>query len=284
MSKPKDINTLVEDIYGVFDKEVVITEDQAEEFGRSVATMMTNRINEERAHSALRLSAIGETCNRRLWYRANAPELAEPLKPYTRLKFLFGDLTELLLLFLAKISGHSVEGEQDTLDIAGIKGHRDAVVDGRTVDVKSASTFGFKKFKNNGLREDDPFGYLRQIGGYQYAAKDDPLVTEKDVVSFLAMDKQHGHLVLDTYPVDNIDYNELVQEKIEVVSSNLVPKRGFSDEPEGKSGNRKLGTKCSYCEFKEACWPKLRTFAYSTGPVFLTHVEREPKVREILSE
>lgn len=280
----KNISTLVEDIYGVFDKEVTITEEQAEEFGKSVATMMTTRINEEREHVPLRLSAIGEECDRRLWYKANTPELAEPLQPHTRLKFLFGDLTELLLLFLAKLSGHKIDGEQDTLEISGVKGHRDAIIDGRTVDVKSASAYGFRKFRDNGLRNDDPFGYLKQIGAYKYAAKDDPLVTDKDNVSFLAFHKEQGHIVLDTYPADNIDYDKLIEEKKALISSNVPPKRGYTDEPEGKSGNRKLGTKCSYCEFKSDCWPNLRTFAYSTGPVFLTHVEREPKVPELTNE
>lgn len=277
----KTIDTLVEDIYSVFDKEVTITDDQAEEFGRSVAKMMANRINEERVHTPLRLSAIGEDCDRRLWYKANTPELGEPLLPHTRLKFLFGDLTELLLLFLAKISGHKVEGEQDVLEIQGVKGHRDAVIDGRTVDVKSASAYGFKKFRDNGLRNDDPFGYLKQVGAYQWAAKDDPRVTDKDNVSFLALHKEQGHVALDTYPVDNVNYDKLVDRKKAIISQNKPPERAYDDVPEGKSGNRKLDVKCSYCEFKKTCWPQLRLFAYSTGPAFLTHVEREPKVPEI---
>lgn len=260
----------------------MITEDQANEFGSQVATMMSNRISEERTHVPLRLSSIGEDCNRRLWYKANKPELAEPLSPATRLKFLFGDLTELLLLFLAKVTGHKVEGEQDVIEINGIKGHRDAIIDGRNVDVKSASTFGFKKFKSNGLREEDPFGYLRQIGSYSYGSREDPKVTDKDLVSFLAMDKQHGHICLDTYATDDTDYDQLIAEKKAIVASKEPPARGYKDEDEGKSGNRKLGIKCSYCEFKKDCWPSLRTFAYSSGPVFLTHVAREPKVPEII--
>lgn len=277
------IDTLVDDIYGVFDGDVVITEEQAADFGKQVATMMTNRIQEERVHTPLRLSGIGEDCDRKLWYNANVPELAEALPPATRMKFLFGDLTELLLLFMAKITGHEVVGEQDTVDINGVKGHRDAIIDGRTVDVKSASTYGFKKFKVNGLREEDPFGYLRQVGAYRYASLQDPLLTDKAQVSFLAMDKQHGHVVLDTYPADNVNYVDLVAKQKEIVSSTQVPARGFQPVPEGKSGNMKLDVKCSYCSFKKVCHPQLRTFAYSYGPVFLTHVAREPNVPEILN-
>ena len=56
------------------------------------------------------------------------------------------------------------------------------------------------------------------------------------------------------------------------------PNRAFSDVPDGKSGNMKLGTQCSYCEFKKVCWPDLKTYIYSSGPRYLTKVVREPKV------
>jgi hypothetical protein len=52
----------------------------------------------------------------------------------------------------------------------------------------------------------------------------------------------------------------------------------------------KLGINCSYCPFKEDCWKDanggmgLRKFIYYNGPVWLTHVEREPKVEEIHEE
>ena len=35
---------------------------------------------------------------------------------------------------------------------------------------------------------------------------------------------------------------------------------------------------CSYCQFKDACWPNLQTYVYARGPVHLTKVVREPKV------
>ena len=62
---------------------------------------------------------------------------------------MFGDILEELLLFLAKEAGHTVTGQQDTLSISGVNGHRDAIIDGRLVDVKSASSYSFRKFKNN---------------------------------------------------------------------------------------------------------------------------------------
>jgi hypothetical protein len=51
--------------------------------------------------------------------------------------------------------------------------------------------------------------------------------------------------------------------------------------PDGKSGNIKLGIKCSYCQYKKHCYPEVRKFAYSYGPKFLINVEYEPNVQEV---
>lgn len=226
------------------------------------------------------MSNLGTPCDRKLWYSVNKPELADRLPGYTSFKFLYGDILERVLLALAKLAGHTVEGEQTELEIGDVKGHRDAVVDGRLIDVKTATTHSFAKFRDHKLRSDDPFGYLTQIGAYLHASQTDDTVTEKGKASFIAIDKQLGHICIDTYEKDNVDYTALVDSKRAMVGSDEPPDRGFTDVPDGKSGNRKLGTECSYCPFKSTCWPGLRTFTYSNGPTFLTKVEREPKVEE----
>lgn len=241
---------------------------------------MASRLNPPPREPTLRLSNIGSPCERKLWYGINTPELGEPLRPEAKIKFLFGDILELLLLFLAREAGHTVEGEQDALDVHGVVGHRDCIIDGRVVDCKSASSYSFKKFAENGLRDNDPFGYIGQLSSYYTASVDDPRVTDKESGSFLVIDKTLGKICLDTYKLAPVT-EEYVQGKKDVVAKNMPPKRGFSDEAEGKSGNRKLGVNCSYCEFAKVCWPRARKFAYSYGPVTLTWVEREPKVPEI---
>ena len=45
------------------------------------------------------------------------------------------------------------------------KATMDCKIDGVVTDVKSTSTFGFKKFKDGSLAFDDPFGYIAQIKG-----------------------------------------------------------------------------------------------------------------------
>jgi hypothetical protein len=236
---------------------------------------------DSRDKPTLRLSNIGTPCQRKLWYTINLPDQAEPLTPAARFKFLFGDILEELLLFLAKEAGHTVEGQQDELEINGIKGHRDAIIDGRLVDTKSASTYSFKKFASNGLREDDPFGYIDQVGAYLEASLGEERLTDKDVASFLVVDKTLGNICLDTYPKSDINYQSKVAALKEMVAAPEPPPRHYTPVPEGKSGNMKLCTACSYCNFKKTCWPELRTFLYSTGPMFLIDVVKEPKVLEL---
>lgn len=181
---------------------------------------------------------------------------------------------------LAQAAGHKVEGQQETLDINGIKGHRDAIIDGMLIDVKSASPFSFKKFANHLDIESDGFGYLDQLGGYFHASKDDPRVTIKDKIGFLASDKSAGYLTLDIHPVTDRDYDKFFADRMEMVKG-PIPERHFKDETFGAKGNRALGFQCSYCPFKFACWPNLRVFKYANGPQYLTVVKDLPRVEEI---
>ena len=198
------------------------------------------------------------------------------------MKFFYGDIIENLLLSLAKAAGHRVEGEQDEVVVDGIVGHRDAVIDGVTIDVKSASSASFKKFEKNELRVDDPFGYIQQLTGYVYGAKDDPLVTDKTGGAFLVMDKTLGHLVLDYYdltPELHLFPSRLIATKL-MTGMKTEPHREFDPVPDGKSGNMKLTAPCTYCDYKWKCWPGLRGFAYSNGPTWLTRCVNLPKVPE----
>lgn len=279
----KDISRLIPDIYARLDVPIPFEEEEILAFGHNLAKKLANRLAEERGAQTLRLSNWGSKCERQLYLKINMPHLVETLPPHVRLKFLMGDIAEEVLLFLAKAAGHTVEGEQDELEVAGVPGHRDGIIDGRLVDAKSASPYGFKKFQEHGLEADDPFGYIGQLGSYHTASRDDPRVSDKEKASFLAIDKVSGKLTLDTYSFGGTGERleaDLAAKKAMLASPELPP-RGYEDEEMGKSGNRKLGVACSYCPVKKACWPNLRVYAYSQGPVFLTVVKDIPRVPEI---
>lgn len=278
------IKTIVKDIYALFDPrtKIDVEDSVGEEFGKKLGLHILRRIREERTKPSLRMSNLGMP-DRKLWYTVNTPELAEPLQPQVRIKFLYGDLLEELLLFLSQLAGHKVEGQQDEVQLNGVKGRRDAIIDGHLVDAKSASSYSFRKFKDHTLKEDgnDSFGYIPQLDGYLHSSLNDVRLLDKDKASFLAINKESGEITLDTYRKGKVDYTTLIDRKRQMLAHNQPPERCYEDEPEGQSGNRKLGVVCSYCPFKHTCWPGVRTFLYSNKPVFLTHVAKRPQERII---
>jgi hypothetical protein len=277
-SSLKNIKTLPKDIYALFDSDFKFSEEQVAIFGKRLSQIISERTEERKFEPTLRMSNLGAQCLRKLWYQLNTPELSEKLDGKTRLKFLYGDIIEALVLFLAEAAGHEVVGTQDELEINGVKGHRDAIIDGVLVDVKSASSFGFKKFEGHQLEGTDPFGYLDQINAYLFASKDDPRIADKKHAAFVAVDKSLGDVVVDIYEENGVDYHAKIDEIRLAMVQPDPPPRAYNDIPDGKSGNRKLGVECSYCGFRDTCWPNLRTFVYSTGPRHFTHIEKEPRV------
>jgi len=279
------IDTLIDDVYKTLEEGVDV--EDIGTYGKEYTEVLRQRLapKGEQGPDTLRLSSIGKPCARQLWYGTHAHVHREPLLSHTRLKFLYGDLVEQMLLTLVKKSGHLVEGEQDTILVNGIKGHRDCVIDGMLCDVKSASSFSFKKFKGGLQSEDDSFGYLTQLGSYLLGSREDPCITYKNEAAFLVVDKVTGHLCLDRHTFTEEGFGrikETLQSRKDALQKKEAPEKAFDPIPEGKSGNLKLGVNCSYCSFKAYCWPNLRTFLYSGNrPVFLTHVEREPNVPEL---
>lgn len=274
----KTIDTLVEDI-----QRLLVSKDlsqYASEMADELAFVVRSKLADEH-EPRLRVSNLGKPCRRELWYSIRRPELAEPLGADNILKFMYGHILEAVMLFLAKVSGHTVQGEQDEIDLYGIKGHRDAVIDGMVVDVKSASKYSFDKFVSGLEPANDTFGYLTQLDSYVEAAAEDPVVTVKDRGGFLVVDKTLGKITLDIHGRQGIDYKSFVKATQEGLARDHPPPRGFNDTEYGKSGNRSLGVNCSYCRWKSECWPGLRGFAYSSGPVWFTKVVRLPDVPEI---
>jgi len=285
----KSIYTLVDDIYKLVKTKRVAKDVDIEkcidDFGESVKDLMRKEFvnGGPRDYRKLRMSNIGRK-DRFLWNHYNNVEKHDDMQPHTLVKFLYGHLIEELLLFLTRASGHEVTAEQKKCEVSGITGSMDCKIDGVVTDVKSVSSYGFKKFKDGSLAYDDPFGYVAQIKGYAEAEG-------QTTFGWLAMDKQNGHLTYLMY--DQEDTQAPVHEKIgfditdriEHVQTMVLqpepPEHCYQPKEDGKSGNKKLDIGCSYCAYKKSCWPGLRAFSYSTGPRFLTEVVNEPKVQEI---
>jgi hypothetical protein len=279
----KTLDTLVDDIYRVVEGKGGWDATSTAFLSSSIAKVAEARFSQEQVpRDYLSLSGIGSPCDRKLWYKINQSQDSEPLRAEALGTFFYGDLLEALILSLAVAAGHRVEGMQDRVNVFGVSGQRDAVIDGVTVDVKSASKYGFEKFKNNNLREDDPFGYISQLSSYVYAGKDDPIVINKTEGAFLVVQKERFKLCLDKYDfTEELDGKEQEIKRVQSLVVGPIPEDRISPVPQSKtSENTQLSTTCGYCDFRKVCWPEARTFLYSTGPVFLIDVVNEPRVTE----
>lgn len=289
----KSIDTLVEDIYHVLDAtkdhepDAASTEAAAGRIGGEFIKATQKRV-EPRAKGKLWASDLGKPCDRQHWYNFNEPEYGEKLNGHTKFKFLYGNLLEESVLWLAEEAGHTVAGQQATVELPldngwTVRGRIDAIIDGTLVDVKSTSVYGYKKYTTEGLdATNDSFGYLHQLGFYHgYYNGPDEL---GHVSGFVWIDKQNGHIAYT--PVD-IPSPEDIRDRAVAISEaverdEMDTSKAYSPEPFGKSGNMKLPMACSYCAYKSRCWRDsndgdgLRTFLYSNGPVFLTEVNRPP--------
>lgn len=277
----KTIDTLVEDIQSLFDGHRFDPENLSR-FSGTIESVLCRRFGEygEDRKPYLRLSNVGKPL-RQLWFELKSGLTGEALSPSTKMKFLYGDLCESILIALAIEAGHTVTDLQKEVQVDGVHGSIDCLVDGVLVDVKSASSYSYKKFESGGLKEDDPFGYIGQLAGYSCALGDLDS-------AFLVLDKTLGHICLDRYSKEELQsYNVRgrIEQAKEILTKTDPPTTlCYSPEPEGKSGNLKLPIGCSYCNHKWNCYEqqgiKLRTFVYSNGPVYLTNVAKEPRVQE----
>lgn len=260
----KTIDTLVDDIYQLVDQGTKNPDQEALfALGSTVMDAVRRQLWMGTAESKprLRMSNIGKPCSRSLWYDINGDDQAEDFSPQTRLKFMIGDIVEAMLIYLAKEAGHEVTEQQAEIEMDGIKGHIDCMIDGELVDIKSASSYSMKKFKNGTLPDDDPFGYISQISGYGNALG-------KSRGTFVAFDKSSGELA--TYTHSQLENTEIKIAEIKTAVSQVdPPDRTFSTVKDRQSGKQKLGVNCSYCSHKQTCWEELDVKFRSGRPVFL---------------
>tara|TARA_R110002020_G_scaffold256173_5_gene469818 strand:+ start:77 stop:946 length:870 start_codon:yes stop_codon:yes gene_type:complete len=287
----KTLDTLVTDIYkkiGVLSKgkPIKITDKELDAFGEDMKDALKHwavpHKRDSSLTSGLRMSNIGRP-DRQLWYDLNSKNKKDKeYDPSTYIKFLYGHLLEVLMLFFVRLAGHTVTGEQKEVKVSGITGHMDCVIDGEVVDIKTASGFSFKKFVDGSLVDNDSFGYVAQLAGYEEAE-------QTSNGGFLVLNKETGQITLfRPEELDKPNIKTRIKTIKKIVKDKKPPKFCFDTVPEGKSGNLKLARQCFYCPHKYECHKDsndgagLRTFQYSKGLTYLTHVEKEPKVQEVI--
>ena len=230
----------------------------------------------------LRMSVIGKPA-RQLWYDKHSPKDRKDEDAGLNLKFLYGHIIEHLILYLAELSGHKIEDQQKKVEIDGISGHIDSKIDGEICDVKSASSFSFKKFQSGEIVGDDPFGYHAQLSGYETANG-----TKEG--GFLVVDKSSGDICFYK-PEDMAKPNvkSLIKNLRSTLEKDTPPEKCYEFKTE-KNGNKTLATGCMFCPHKWECHSDtnngkgLRVFKYSNKNVMLADVVKQPLVEEITYE
>lgn len=229
----------------------------------------------------IRMSNIGKP-DRQLWFEKRDTDTASSIDAPTQIKFLYGHLLEEIALMLVRMAGHEVTDEQKEVSVNGIMGHMDSKINGEVVDVKTASKFAFNKFREGRLAQDDPFGYLGQLAGYEKAEG-----TSKG--GFLVINKESGELCL--YVPEDLDKPNIESKiggLIPALEIDTPPEICYPPIPDGKKGNMKLPKGCAWCKYKYECHKDandgqgLRAFKYSKGLTYFTKVVVEPKVEEYL--
>ena len=108
----KHISTLSEDIYDVLldgsdhDPSAKLAADYAMRIGGELAKSTLKR-DKPREMGKLWASDIGKKCPRQLWYQFHEPDKGTPLEGYTKFKFLYGNILEEAVLYMAEEAGHT---------------------------------------------------------------------------------------------------------------------------------------------------------------------------------
>ena len=282
------LSTVVSDIYkeleGLSDGTALpLTEADIDKtmVGMRAALMDWATPRKRNTDFTVRMSNVGKP-PRQLWYEKRDPQGRGGIDGATQIKFLYGHLLEEIVLMLVRMAGHTVTDEQKEVVVDGITGHMDCKINGEVVDVKTASRFAFNKFRDGRLAQDDPFGYLGQLAGYEKAEG-------TDNGGFLVLNKESGELCM--YLPDDLDKPNIdtrISELLPALELDIPPALCYDPIPDGKKGNMKLAKGCSWCKYKYKCHSDsndgagLRTFKYSNGLAYLTEVVAEPKVEEYL--
>ena len=261
-------------------KPANVTEENMDKFLSNIKEAFNSWNNPIREKDGkLRMSVLGKP-PRQLWYDRFSPKKTKSYDASLNIKFLYGHILEHLLLYLAELTGHKIGDQQKKVEIDNIKGHIDATVDGEVCDVKSASSFSFKKFKTGELVGDDPFGYHAQLSGYEAG-----MGTTGG--GFLVMDKSTGDVCF--YKPDELakpNVQNLIKTLQDTLKRNSPPDRCYQLS-ETKGGNKSLPIGCQFCAHKWECYKDandgkgLRVFKYSNRYVYLAQVNRQPNVEEI---
>ena len=259
-----DIHSKVQLYLDKVSKEPVeISDKLVEEFGEACKSALRKQFAEERRSKfEPRMSNIGRPLCQLQMESKNVKGEGQPYN--VKMRNTFGDLIEALAIFALKSSGVVIEDEQKNVKYkfgeSDIKGRLDVTIDKKVWDIKSASPYSFeKKFGNLGgfeeVVKDDAFGYVSQ--GYLYSASE-----KLPFGGWIVINKSTGEWTVCETPLADDQYREkalgTAENNLKALKNNEPFKKCYNEVEETfrtkKTGNKVLGTVCSFCPYKLPCW------------------------------
>lgn len=263
--KVKDF--LLRAVRGETDLSPAVLDDFAQTCKEALKKQFTSRDQDWR----VRMSGLGRPLCQQIQGRDGS---TEEMTYNAILRFLIGDLVEAVMMVVLKEAGVTIVDSQKSCKLKlgneTVEGTLDVILDdpvnGEKVwDIKSASPFSYaQKFSRgyDNLKSDDPFGYLMQ--GFLYAT-----AVGKDFGGWLVVDKSSGEIQFvqapDDQEEDRMAYIEEAVNRVAKLSSGFTySKPPMQPEEETysvskvihKTGNKLLNKTCTFCGYREVCWPK----------------------------
>lgn len=251
-------------LHKICNEGVTVDEKLLDEFANNLKKSIRRQFSGHKEYPfKLRMSNIG-TDIRQLHLQKIHGRTAP--SPDSKLRMLHGDCAEALWMFIIKTAGIKVLEEQTpvTLEVENekVEGTLDLVAlneetgEPEVVDIKTTSMI--RKFEDvHTLANDDPFGYIAQLFGYAEA-------TKTRAGGWWVFDKVGGAFkVLD---IGHNFYGELRDRAMDKIKSTILHFKNNEPIPEcegveeelwrgKKTGNKILGDKCKFCNYKESCHP-----------------------------
>jgi hypothetical protein len=179
------------------------------------------------------------------------------------MRMLHGDAVECIMDVILKIAKANITGSKDkvALELEGttVKGEDDVEIDNKVYDIKTCSPFAFERKWKMGLpalKANDDFGYVGQLVGYSEAKS-------KKAGGWIVVCKSTGQVLVMDADFSK-DEKDTVLQEMQMKATALKEDWSFDRcfEPvddffnKKYTGSKKLPMSCSWCDFKQSCWPK----------------------------
>lgn len=214
----------------------------------------------------LYVTRFSHPCARKGAYGYHAFE-AEEVRPRGKINFLVGDMVEIALASLGRLAGCDLQTPPKViLDINGtqVTGYGDDLLqeggEGYLVEYKKVTSYALRRFQRNGV--EDAWGYASQIHCYLKGLSLDKAI-------LLAAAPETGALHEQVLFFDEVAWLAARNRASQILASRpeRLPMRAIPTVVT-KNGREKLGLQCSYCNYRQHCWPEAKMELVRGRPVW----------------